>query len=64
MWFVLPRLAAIGSSTKSQLFGNTDLREYAAYAAHPLLGQRLLEISTTILLLKDKRLEDVFTTPI
>lgn len=41
MWFVFPQLAALGRSSTARRYGLAGLDEARAYAAHPLLGQRL-----------------------
>ena len=43
IWYVLPQLCGLGHSAMSQRFGLADRDEAAAYAAHPLLGPRLIE---------------------
>jgi len=42
MWFVFPQLAALGRSATARRFGLADAAEARAYAAHPVLGQRLI----------------------
>jgi uncharacterized protein (DUF1810 family) len=42
MWFILPQLRALGRSTTARHYGIGSLAEARAYAAHPLLGPRLL----------------------
>lgn len=43
MWFVFPQLAVLGRSETARRFGLVGLDDARAYAAHPLLGQRLRE---------------------
>jgi uncharacterized protein (DUF1810 family) len=43
IWYVLPQLRGLGQSRMSQHYGLADRDEAAAYAAHPLLGPRLIE---------------------
>jgi uncharacterized protein (DUF1810 family) len=43
IWYVLPQLRGLGLSGRSQHYGLSGLDEAAAYAAHPLLGPRLVE---------------------
>jgi uncharacterized protein (DUF1810 family) len=45
MWFVFPQLKALGRSSTAQHYGMTSLNEAKAYLAHPVLGQRLHEIT-------------------
>jgi len=42
MWFVFPQLGALGRSAMARRFGLADAAEARAYAAHPVLGQRLI----------------------
>ena len=41
MWFVFPQLRALGRSSTARFYGIEGLEEAQAYAAHPLLGERL-----------------------
>ena len=43
MWYVLPQLRGLGSSSMATLYGIGSLDEARAYLAHPVLGGRLLE---------------------
>ncbi|MBX3610461.1 MAG: DUF1810 domain-containing protein [Hydrogenophaga sp.] len=43
IWYVLPQLRALGRSPMARYYGMADRREAAAYAAHPVLGPRLIE---------------------
>lgn len=49
MWFVFPQLAALGRSNASQLYGIHDLAEACAYLAHPVLRDRLVQVSRLML---------------
>ncbi|MCW2621766.1 MAG: uncharacterized protein JWL64_1368 [Frankiales bacterium] len=42
MWFVFPQIAGLGRSATAQRYALDDLAEAQAYAAHPVLGPRLL----------------------
>ncbi len=50
IWYVLPQLRALGRSAMAREFGITDAEEAAAYAAHPVLGPRLVDCMRAILL--------------
>jgi uncharacterized protein (DUF1810 family) len=52
MWFVLPQVAGLGSSPTSLRYAIGSLAEAHAYAAHPVLGPRLVECASAV---------DVFT---
>ena len=42
IWFVLPQIAGLGRSETSRHFALSGADEAAAYAAHPVLGPRLV----------------------
>jgi len=48
MWFVFPQLAGLGRSAMAQRFAIRDLDEARAYAAHPVLGRRLVECARAL----------------
>jgi uncharacterized protein (DUF1810 family) len=43
IWFVLPQLRGLGSSSMADFYGICAVQEAAAYLAHPVLGPRLRE---------------------
>lgn len=43
MWYVLPQLRGLGSSSMATFYGIGSAQEAAAYLAHPVLGPRLRE---------------------
>ncbi len=43
IWYVLPQLRGLGSSSMATYYGIGSLQEAEAYLAHPVLGQRLRE---------------------
>lgn len=43
IWYVLPQLRGLGHSPLAQHYGLAGREEAAAYAAHPLLGLRLVD---------------------
>lgn len=49
MWFVFPQLAGLGHSATAQYYAIADLGEAAEYLADPVLGPRLVEITTALL---------------
>jgi uncharacterized protein (DUF1810 family) len=49
MWYVFPQVNGLGFSSMSQRYAIRDLKEAQAYLTHPVLGPRLLEISTVLL---------------
>ena len=60
MWFVFPQLAGLGLSETSRYYGINGLAEAQAYAAHPVLGERLCECALAVLTHGDKSAEDIF----
>ena len=49
MWFVFPQHRDLGRSPTAELYGLSGVAEARAYAAHPLLGQRLCICCQTVL---------------
>jgi len=49
MWFVFPQLAGLGHSATAQRYAVSGLEEAQAYAAHPVLGPRLLECARALI---------------
>jgi uncharacterized protein (DUF1810 family) len=49
IWYILPQLASLGSSSQAIWYGIKSLPEARNYLLDPLLGQRLIEISEVIL---------------
>jgi len=49
IWFVFPQIAGLGSSPTAQFYAIATLEEAQAYAAHPVLGPRLIECTRLVL---------------
>lgn len=49
IWFVFPQLTELGRSYNSHKYGIKDLNEARTYLQHPVLKERLIEISTALL---------------
>ena len=49
IWYIFPIIKGIGRSSMSEYYGITDKEEAKAYLAHPVLGQRLREITQALL---------------
>lgn len=60
IWYIFPQLKGLGMSYNSQYYGISGKEEAEAYLAHPILGKRLREITSTFLQLKGKTAQDVF----
>lgn len=60
IWYIFPQLKGLGMSYNSQYYGISGKEEAEAYLAHPVLGERLREITSAFLQLKSKTAEEVF----
>ena len=49
MWYIFPQIAGLGQSSTARYYSIRDLEEAREYYAHPVLGQRLREISGGLL---------------
>ena len=49
MWYIFPQIAGLGNSSTSIYFSIKNIQEAEAYLIHPILGIRLVEISTALL---------------
>ena len=49
MWYVFPQLKGLGHSYNSKFYGISGTEEASEYLEDPILGQRLREVSNTIL---------------
>jgi uncharacterized protein (DUF1810 family) len=63
MWFVFPQIGGLGFSETSKRYAIADLKEAELYLAHPVLGQRLVEISEHLLEVPGKSAFEIFGTP-
>ena len=63
MWFVFPQLKSLGRSATAKRFGIASRAEAAAYLAHPLLGERLLECTRLMLFVEGKDALEVLGSP-
>jgi len=63
IWYIFPQIGGLGYSEMSKRYAIKDLSEAIAYLAHPVLGQRLVEISTALLNLKSISATGVMGSP-
>ena len=49
VWYIFPQLRQLGHSTNAVYFGIENLEEAQLYLAHPVLGERLREITEVVL---------------
>ena len=63
MWFVLPQLARLGSSSMAQRYAIGSLAEARAYLEHPVLGPRLVECAEAVLTHPERTARQIMGTP-
>lgn len=63
MWYVFPQIQGLGYSSTAQYYAIKDLGEAKAYLQHPILRERLLEISGALLQLNTRNASQVFGWP-
>lgn len=59
IWFILPQLAGLGQSYRSEFYGLSGVAEAGAYRAHPTLGVRLAACVDAMLSHEDKSAADI-----
>ena len=52
MWYIFPQIVGLGQISTARYYSIRDLEEAREYYAHPVLGQRLREISGVLLELR------------
>lgn len=63
MWFIFPQLKGLGRSQTAQFYGIEDLEEARDFLQHPILGQRLKEITSALNGQFDSDPHSVFGSP-
>ncbi len=63
MWYIFPQIAGLGFSSTSKFYAIKERTEAENYLAHPLLGKRLVEISSALLKIKEKTANQIFGSP-
>jgi uncharacterized protein (DUF1810 family) len=63
MWFIYPQIDGLGYSETARFYAIKDVKEAEAYLAHPVLGKRLLEISSALLKLESNDAHSIFGSP-
>ena len=63
MWYIFPQLRGLGQSNMAWYYGIADLQEAEAYLNHPVLGQRLREITQVLLELPEDNAGRIFGWP-
>jgi uncharacterized protein (DUF1810 family) len=60
MWFVFPQIAGLGRSETARKYAVSSLEEAKAYAAHPVLGPRLVECAGIVARLHGHTAQEIF----
>lgn len=60
IWYIFPQLKGLGMSYNSQYYGISGREEAKAYLEHPVLGERLREITKALLDQQNVSAQDVF----
>ena len=63
IWFIFPQLYGLGSSYPCELYGIRGLGEAKAYIHHPILKERLLEITQALLEVEKNHILDIVDRP-
>ncbi len=63
MWFVFPQIAGLGHSATARFYAIGSRAEAVAYAAHPVLGPRLLRCTGLVTALQGRSAHQVFGSP-
>ncbi|MBF9143905.1 DUF1810 domain-containing protein [Hymenobacter properus] len=63
MWYVFPQIQGLGLSETARFYAINGRGEAEEYAAHPVLGPRLREISAALLDLKSNDANAIFGSP-
>lgn len=63
MWFVFPQIAGLGHSDMARRFAIASLDEARAYAAHEILGPRLIECAALVVAAEGRSIGEIFGSP-
>ena len=63
IWYIFPQIKGLGHSSNSEFYGISCKEEAQAYWAHPVLSERLREITQALLDCDNPRAEDIFGYP-
>lgn len=59
IWYIFPQLKGLGYSYNSNLYGINGMQEAKEYISHPVLKNRLIEISQALLDVKGLTAEEI-----
>ncbi|MGN6477365.1 MAG: DUF1810 domain-containing protein [Flavipsychrobacter sp.] len=60
MWFIFPQIQGLGHSDMARFYAIKDKEEALEYLQHPILGQRLIEISEVLMQLNSSNAVQIF----
>lgn len=63
MWFIFPQIQGLGTSTTAKRYALQNRHEALGYLNHPVLGERLLECTETILDIEGRSVTEIFGFP-
>jgi uncharacterized protein (DUF1810 family) len=63
MWYIFPQIHGLGFSEMARHYAITSKKEAADYLQHPVLGTRLVEISTALLTLESNDAQYILGSP-
>ena len=63
IWYIFPQIKGLGHSYNSEYYGLSGKDEARAYLDHPVLGQRLREITTALLNCNNSSVDDILGFP-
>jgi uncharacterized protein (DUF1810 family) len=63
MWFIFPQIEGLGHSEMARRYAIRSADEAAAYLAHPVLGKRLRECTSAVLMHDEVGIDEIFGHP-
>ncbi|WP_202703718.1 DUF1810 domain-containing protein [Flavobacterium sp. UGB4466] len=63
MWFIFPQLRGLGFTDYNIFYGIENLKEAEQYLNHPVLGNRLVEITQAMLKIENKTALEILGMP-
>jgi len=63
IWYIFPQIQGLGFSSTTQKYSITCIEEAEMYFNHPVLGSRLIQITTIFLTIQDKSAYEILGDP-
>jgi uncharacterized protein (DUF1810 family) len=63
MWYIFPQIYGLGNSATSKIYAIQNEEEAINYLNHPILGNRLIEITEELLVISNKTIRDILGSP-